>query len=221
MQRILLLLLLSCLATLSGMESKSTEAPLPIAAPLPLSLRPVLELDRSNQLLMLAKEAKEPARNIQVVQQQLFPWHLIAGLAVLLTVGGAMAQIAVRLSQYRRRIVVEPPAAVARKALQELEAQSLPTKGKFEQFYVQLTNIVRRYVEAQYGIKAPEHTTPEFLDLIRTNDKLSSIQRQSLTDLLTYADEVKFAKRSSTPKDCAIALSYAQELLTPEEKTSV
>src|SRR5262245_14867026 len=51
------------------------------------------------------------------------------------------------------------PFEIALAALQRLREQNLPV----EQFYTRLSDIVRQYIEGQFGLRAPERTTEEFL----------------------------------------------------------
>ena len=48
-------------------------------------------------------------------------------------------------------------------ALNRLRAQGLIEQGQFEDYYVQLSSIVRHYLEDRFHLRAPEMTTEEFL----------------------------------------------------------
>ena len=60
-------------------------------------------------------------------------------------------------------------------------------------FYVQLTGIVRRYIERSTGIHAPEQTTEEFLHEISAGEKFAKDERGRLKEFLEAADLVKYA----------------------------
>ena len=53
--------------------------------------------------------------------------------------------------------------------------------------------IVRRYIERQHSIRAPEQTTQEFLDAIAGNPHFNRDTVRKLRDFLMAADLVKFA----------------------------
>jgi hypothetical protein len=60
-------------------------------------------------------------------------------------------------------------------------------------FYVELTGIVRRFIERTTAIHAPEQTTEEFLREIGSGAAFTRDERQRLKDFLESADLVKFA----------------------------
>ena len=79
----------------------------------------------------------------------------------------------------------------------------LPCRGRYNDFYVELTMVVRRYVQRKYGIKAPHLTTEEFLrevagDASRVSGLTSNVL--SLRKFLESADMVKFAGVEATPE---------------------
>jgi hypothetical protein len=81
--------------------------------------------------------------------------------------------------------------------LAALELKKLLSSGLSETdlklFYVELTAIVRRYIERTVGIHAPEQTTEEFLREIGEHPAFSPSQRDRLANFLASADLVKFA----------------------------
>ena len=82
------------------------------------------------------------------------------------------------------------------RALRELEAllgRGLPEQGLFKDFYIELTLVVRRYIERRHGIRAPEQTTEEFLAAAAAHPAFRAESVQGLKAFLTAADLVKFA----------------------------
>jgi hypothetical protein len=127
------------------------------------------------------------------------PWWATA------LVGGIIAAVLLALlmglwiAWTRRRTVAvtaERPVApweVALARLDALAAQRLPERGQFGPYYVQLSSILRHYIEDRFGVHAPEQTTPEFLEAAEVRDFLTSEQQQLLTRFLRHMDLVKFA----------------------------
>lgn len=95
-------------------------------------------------------------------------------------------------------------------ALTELESQGLCEKGLVKDHYVQLTTILRRYFDREYEIDTLESTTDETIDALKMQ-KLDAKLVNSISDLLTEADYVKFAKsRPNTKTNNAFMLkSYS------------
>jgi hypothetical protein len=85
-------------------------------------------------------------------------------------------------------------------------------------FYVELTGIVRRYIESTKGVRAPEQTTEEFLREITGRKTFSAEENHRLKYFLEAADLVKFAgyrpERDDVESSCHRAkefIDYAQE----------
>ena len=87
------------------------------------------------------------------------------------------------------------------RAFVELDAllgRKLTEKGLFKDFYIELTHVVRRYIERSHGIKAPEQTTEEFLAAAKAHPRFTPEVLAKLSDFLTSADLVKFAGLGSS-----------------------
>ena len=118
------------------------------------------------------------------------------GLGALLC---ALAGVGWRLARRRRRPeesapVRRPPHEAALEALDQLRRDDLPSVGRYEEYYVRLSTIVRAYIEARFALRAPEMTTEEFLQATAQAQALTSEQRQLLRQFLIQADLVKFAR---------------------------
>ena len=187
---------------------------LPKADVLPLSLSPNLELNQASQLMLITQEKKEPQINQQLFQHHVFPWSILAGIALVATVSIGLSYVVSRYVTYQRRPKPPvPPANEALEALNRLEENHLPLRHEFDTYYVQLTSIIRRYIERQATIPASTQTTQEFLAAAAQDPHFNTEARQILDDLLTYADQVKFAQKPSTEADCELAFAYAREFL--------
>jgi hypothetical protein len=106
----------------------------------------------------------------------------------------------------------KPPRPVHEIALDALETlfdSDLIEAKEFKQFYSELTEIIRTYIEGRYQIKALEETSSEIL--ISIQPKLTdNIQFDLLKELLTLADMVKFAKQTPEIED----IEYSKEQAT-------
>jgi len=95
-------------------------------------------------------------------------------------------------------------------ALNNLESKALCEKGFVKEHYVQLTEILRRYFDREYEIDTLESTTDEIIEILTTM-KLSPRLVNDISDLLTEADFVKFAKSKPDTKTNGVFMrkSYA------------
>lgn len=125
---------------------------------------------------------------------------LIAVIAFLLT----------RSKKTSAPVRITPPWQIAMGDLQKLE-DSLPVNS--EHFFVTLTDILRSYLEKRFELPATEQATPEFLHTLQHSRTLSSEQTLMLTDFLTAADMIKFAKGESTQEQQETALKQAVQFV--------
>ena len=142
------------------------------------------------------------------------PWLWILGGLVLVAL---IVWLVLRRRRRPRAAVVpieriRPAHEVALEALRRLELEHLPIDGKFEAFYVRLSEILRRYLEDGFGVAALEETTEEILfDLDRHGfDRLTLKQ---VGELCNESDLVKFAKHEPTVEDCKRAIERVRDFV--------
>ena len=114
---------------------------------------------------------------------------LAAAAAVFYAVVLFLRYVARRVREHRMS-----PIERAWAELDRLVKRGLPGRGRYKDFYVELTMVVRRYVQRRYGVKAPHMTTEEFLSDPRFNSS------GELKSFLESADMVKFAGVTATPE---------------------
>ncbi|MFP4287779.1 MAG: hypothetical protein ACLFQS_00860 [Bacteroidales bacterium] len=134
--------------------------------------------------------------NQPVTFTEILPWVL---LVLLLAV---ISFFLIKYIKNRRKKKGEPesiwekpevPAHIAAiSSLEGLKAKKLWEQGYIKQYYIELTGIIRQYIEKRFDVDALEMTTPETLAALQS--KLDSNTWNQLKDLLESADLVKFAK---------------------------
>ena len=115
----------------------------------------------------------------------------VAAALVALLLVAAVAFWTVRYLARRVREHRMSPIERAWAELDRLVKRGLPGRGRYKDFYVELTLVVRRYIQRKYGVKAPNLTTEEFLKNFEGGAKLR--------EFLESADMVKFAGVEATP----------------------
>jgi len=145
---------------------------------------------------------KDIAPPVALPQRGLPPWVWIiaAGLAGL---GAVMLISWCYRRRHRSGIAPAPPQpahVLALQALQRLEEQNLIGQQQIDAFYVQLSAILRRYIEWRFRLRAPEQTTEEFLAAALISDGLTT-HRDALRAFLQHCDLVKFARHEPTSDD--------------------
>lgn len=82
---------------------------------------------------------------------------------------------------------------LAMQSLQVLENKQLWQNGQIKAYQTELTDIIRKYIEGNFGIQAQEMTTTDLLDALDPKVFDTSL-KSTLSDILNVADLVKFAK---------------------------
>jgi len=115
--------------------------------------------------------------------------------------------------QRRRRTSKElllTPQQLARLELDRIISRRL-SETDVKEFYVELTGVVRVYIERSTGIRAPEQTTEEFLREIVTNSVFTDDEQRRLQQFLESADLVKFAGHRPAREDIDASIKRARE----------
>jgi hypothetical protein len=121
-------------------------------------------------------------------------WVLVLGIASMIAVVGSGSVLLFRAARRRRRIADQRSAYD--EAIAELEAlaeRGAPDAATADEWFVDLSSIVRRYLERRYEIRAPELTTEEFLLVATARPELDDEHRTMLSEFLERCDRVKFA----------------------------
>jgi hypothetical protein len=94
--------------------------------------------------------------------------------------------------------------------LSELDARQLWQKKQVKEYYVELTNIVRNYIEQRFQTPAMELTTDELLTKAQVLPEMQPYY-ELLSQILTTADLAKFAKFQPLPQEHMDAMARAKQ----------
>ncbi len=137
-------------------------------------------------------------------------WIVLLVIAALAAAGfGGWWYIRKRKKQPKaEEEIFATPIEKATAKLQSLEKKELLQRGEVKDYYSELTDIARTYIEEAIHVPAMESTTTELIDAMRAavrQRKMSLTQEtfEQLERVLRTADMVKFAK--SRPMDFEIA----------------
>lgn len=130
---------------------------------------------------------------------------LAIGLAAVALV--AIAYGAYRLIRKRRRERARTPAELALERIEK--ARAILSGGTSAEFSAEVSDAVRSYIEARFGILAAHRTTEEFLyglldpRGLDTSAAPIARHRDALDDFLAWCDRAKFARLAFTPEKAA------------------
>jgi hypothetical protein len=138
-----------------------------------------------------------------------WPWILVS-----LIVLGAAGPLAMRAYWRRRRLAKRRSAyEIARSRLDRLLARPRPIGEQVDDFFVELSSIVRHYLEDRFELRAPELTTEEFLAAVGDSPDLSRDHQALLREFLRQADLVKFAGLQPASDDIEHSIGAARRFL--------
>ena len=156
--------------------------------------------------------------NLRPVSQPVgmpFPIHWTFWLFVT---GLVLFAVTVGMIIWRRKVTEEAkvriltPGELAAQALDKLRESKLAERDA-KLYYVELTGIVRLYIERTTGIRAPEQTTEEFLQEIGRRETFDREQSVRFRNFLEAADLVKFAAHRPRPEDIEDSFARAEDFV--------
>ncbi len=113
----------------------------------------------------------------------------------------------------------EPAHIVAIRELDRIKAEKIWQQGKLKQYYSELTEALRIYIEDRFEIPAMEQTSDETIESFQTNRSLLSDKLfTELSQTLKLADLVKFAKYTPLPDDDSMSLTRAYNFVNETKK---
>ena len=145
-----------------------------------------------------------------------FPrWMLWTAAAIAVC---ALAAVACVVFKRRRTAVREvpkrPPQEVALDELRALVAEHLVEDGHLMEFYNRIQDILRRYIEARFGLMAPERTTEEFLSELKKSEN-TALRRHDglLQSFLNHCDMVRFATYAPEKQEIQATFNSCKEFI--------
>ena len=143
---------------------------------------------------------------------------IVLGISFLAGLGYVLYRRYQRGIPPRPNIAAKTPWEKAYERLEDLLKGDLLVRGEWEQYYLTLSDIVRRYFEERFEIRAPEMTSEEFLMSLKNFGGLPAESKILLEEFLGVCDMVKFAKHApdaaQAQKDTVLARRLVDETRT-------
>jgi hypothetical protein len=113
----------------------------------------------------------------------------------------------------------EPAHIIALRELDRIKNEKLWQHGKVKQYYSEVTETLRKYIENRFEIPAMEKTSDETLEIFRfRRDLINEKSLKNLSDILKLADLVKFAKYQPLPDDNNLTIVNAYFFINETKK---
>jgi hypothetical protein len=115
------------------------------------------------------------------------------------------------------KILTIPAHELAYRQLRKLVSEKLIDKGELRLFYFRISDILRHYIENRFDIAAPEETTEEFLEALKTRQILGSEQKRLLKLFLEHCDLVKFARHLPSSEEIQTTFDTVKQFIQETE----
>lgn len=166
---------------------------------------------------------KQPMYHIKNIRNEPYTFadykNYIWGLLALLLLIAMILYFVLRKKPTEEEIIAKiPPFDLAKQRLKALDDKKLIKHNRIKPYYVELTDIVRTFIEREMNIPALESTTDELMEMITDFNESSklNIPKETivkLKQLLKEADLVKFAKSKPLLNEIELHRNYAENII--------
>lgn len=133
--------------------------------------------------------------NYPYTVKEFLPWAgiLIAFVALVILVVRWWKNRKSKNSLFGKPAEPDSPYIAALKELEKIRNQKLWQNNQMKLYYTRITDVLREYIEARFGLQAMEKTSAEILQELLPAG-IEKNEYESLKELLEVSDLVKFAK---------------------------
>lgn len=151
-----------------------------------------------------------------------FNWkkYLLYGLIALVVIGLLIAAFLYwkkhrrpKAAPLARPVPTRPAHEIALEKLEALRLKKLWQSDRSKEYYIELSDIVREYIEFRFGIMALEQTTDETIRSLQITGVEAELL-QTLKGMLQLADLAKFAKYRPLADENDRSMDVAKEFVT-------
>jgi len=206
--------------TLTGFDSGVFKIPAVVFSVIPTTGTPyTVQTDSFNLLVQTmavdTSKAFRGIKNIIYVKSTWmdYIWYIVGGFVLLVLI--IVAIIYFVRKQKNKPAPKKAVLSLQDKTLQllnQLEARQLWQKRQVKEYYIELTDIVRNYIEARFNTPALELTTDEILYKAQFHREMQPYHAL-LAEVLHTADLAKFAKFQPLPQEHSDAMDKARKFV--------
>jgi hypothetical protein len=134
------------------------------------------------------------------------------GLALVLLVGLILFSFW-KWKRKGKRTLVHLAHEIASEALIKLKEREPVEDGRIAEFYLELSQVIRVYLQGRFGYKARESTSEQLLKNLGDSGKFSEGERKRLADFFSLCDRVKFGAYLPSAEERAISLDSGEAII--------
>lgn len=139
----------------------------------------------------------------------IFAFQALAVLVIL-----AVCLVMTRRRKEQKATRSDPPYIVALRDLDRYRGDKFWAPDKQKTMYSGITDTLRTYIEARFGINAEEMTTAEIFDGLKSSGEITPDLFTEVKELFELSDFVKFAKHTAGDEENARAIPTAVRFVT-------
>lgn len=167
------------------------------------------EIDESKGIYDIKPPIEIPLTVVEVLPWVLLVFWLLAGVYVLYWFIRAHRN----QKEMEQAIIIETAHEVALREFQKLKNEKLWQNAKEKAYHTRLTDILRKYLENRFGLRAMESTSHEILTSLETIREADEQNREHMAFVLQTADMVKFAKVIPDAQENEKSMDYAESFV--------
>ena len=178
-----------------------------------VEVKSVLDQDKSGKIEMY--DIEDPVKVPGALENKYFVFIFVLSALVLL-----FAAVYVFFRKKRKSAIkIKSADQIAYEQLDVLKNKDYVAKGMVKEYYIEISDIIRHYLENSFNLRAPEMTTEEFLAGVRDSSFLINEHKLLLKEFLVCCDLVKFAKYAPTESEINSVFESARKFVdqTKEE----
>jgi len=157
---------------------------------------PEVQMDTTQNVPILAdiKGLEKAPINWQLIKKILL-WSIPVWLLLALIIWLIIKFVIKKPIIIQEKPIIKRPAhEIAFEKLEEIRKEKIWQQGRAKEYYTQLTDVLREYLENRFDVPTFEKTSSEIIDSLQFIKKEYSEQLNSLRRIFTTSDLVKFAK---------------------------
>ena len=180
----------------------------------------VLDSAQQNQIFDIKAPIDAPWTLSEFLSEN-YP-YLLLGLLLIALIFAVLWYLRKRknkvLVPLKKIVPKEAAHIIALRDLDSLKDKKLWQNDRIKLYYVELSEIIRNYIENRYTVPALEQTSSEIFESLSHSNMLTAEQLIQLKQVLSTADMAKFAKAKPLANENDLALQNAYNLI---EKTKL
>ena len=168
-----------------------------------------VDLEKDNYDIVMPYEAP-------LTFKEILPYILytLLGIVIIVLLVYLLRKIKLKKSETQEVKNQIPPFILAINELQVLKESKKWVAGQEKQYYTELVDIFRKYLDGEFDISAMETTTNEIMFALKNIELISAKEKEQIQQMFSTADFVKFAKFTPMQDDNISYLDLSFKLIS-------